>query len=55
VLMGFAQASDNMHAPNEKFFLPNLFRGIDTIISFLKNVAELRIKNKKQVDVSSYY
>lgn len=41
VLMGFAQASDNMHAPNEKFYLPNLFRGIETSAWFIKNVAAL--------------
>ena len=31
VLMGFAQAGDNMHAPDERFYLPNFFKGIRTI------------------------
>lgn len=39
ILMGFALASDNMHAPNERFYLPNLFRGIKTSLYFMKNVA----------------
>ena len=42
VLMGFALASDNMHAPNEKFYLPNLFRGIRTSIQFIKNVSTIK-------------
>jgi acetylornithine deacetylase/succinyl-diaminopimelate desuccinylase-like protein len=39
VLMGFALPDDRPHAPNERFFLPNFFRGIETSIHFL---AELR-------------
>ena len=35
VLMGFALPDDQMHAPNERFYLPNFFRGIDTSIWFL--------------------
>ncbi|MBV9963190.1 MAG: dipeptidase [Parafilimonas sp.] len=53
VLMGFAQASDNMHAPDEKFYLPNFFRGIDTIIKFIQNVALLN--NKKHLHEAAYY
>jgi acetylornithine deacetylase/succinyl-diaminopimelate desuccinylase-like protein len=34
VLMGFALPDDRMHAPNEKFYLGNFFRGIDTCIWF---------------------
>jgi acetylornithine deacetylase/succinyl-diaminopimelate desuccinylase-like protein len=36
VLMGFAQAGDNMHAPNEKFYLPNFFKGMDTVKLFIQ-------------------
>jgi acetylornithine deacetylase/succinyl-diaminopimelate desuccinylase-like protein len=39
VLMGFALASDNMHAPNERFYLPNLIRSIRTSIHFIKIVS----------------
>jgi acetylornithine deacetylase/succinyl-diaminopimelate desuccinylase-like protein len=35
VLMGFALPDDRIHAPNEKFHLPNFFRGIATCIWFL--------------------
>jgi len=38
VMMGFALGSDNLHAPNERFYLPNLFRGIHTSIEFIKTV-----------------
>ncbi|HEX7848019.1 MAG TPA: dipeptidase [Chitinophagaceae bacterium] len=40
VLMGFALGSDNMHAPNERFYLPNLDRGIQTIIEFARQVSK---------------
>ncbi len=39
VLMGFALPDDRIHAPNEKFHLPNFFRGIHTCIRFLAEVA----------------
>jgi acetylornithine deacetylase/succinyl-diaminopimelate desuccinylase-like protein len=39
VLMGFALPDDNMHAPNEKFHLPNFYRGIATSIWFLNGIA----------------
>jgi acetylornithine deacetylase/succinyl-diaminopimelate desuccinylase-like protein len=35
VLMGFALPDDRIHAPNEKFHLPNFYRGIETSIWFL--------------------
>ena len=38
VLMGFGLPDDNVHAPNEKFRLANLFRGIETSIAFLEEV-----------------
>ena len=38
VLMGFALPGDRMHAPNERFFLPNFLRGIETAIWFLAEV-----------------
>ncbi len=38
VLMGFALPDDRMHAPNEKFHLPNFYNGIATSICFLANV-----------------
>lgn len=38
VLMGFALPDDRMHAPNEKFHLPNFYHGIATAIWFLAEV-----------------
>ncbi len=39
VLMGFALPDDGRHAPNEKFHLPNFFKGIATSIHFLAQMA----------------
>jgi acetylornithine deacetylase/succinyl-diaminopimelate desuccinylase-like protein len=41
VLMGFALPDDRVHAPNEKFHLPNFFRGIDTSIWYMAAAAKL--------------
>lgn len=38
VLMGFALPDDRIHGPNEKFHLPNFYRGIKTSISFLSEI-----------------
>ena len=35
VLMGFGLPDDRIHAPNERFYLPNYYRGIETSIHFL--------------------
>ncbi len=40
VLMGFGLPDDRLHAPNEKFHLPNFFRGIEAVIRFLELVGE---------------
>jgi acetylornithine deacetylase/succinyl-diaminopimelate desuccinylase-like protein len=42
VLMGFALPDDRIHAPNEKFHLPNFYNGIATCIWFLAAAAKLR-------------
>jgi acetylornithine deacetylase/succinyl-diaminopimelate desuccinylase-like protein len=41
VLMGFALPDDGAHAPNEKFHLPNFYRGIETSIWFMTVAAKL--------------
>jgi len=41
VLMGFALPDDRIHAPNEKFHLPNLYRGIATCIEFMEQVGKM--------------
>jgi len=39
VLMGFGLPNDNLHAPNEKFHLPNFYNGIRASIAFLHELA----------------
>jgi acetylornithine deacetylase/succinyl-diaminopimelate desuccinylase-like protein len=39
LLLGFGLPDDNLHAPNEKQYLPNFFKGIDTYISFSHHAA----------------
>lgn len=40
VLMGFGLPDDNLHAPNEKFHVPNLWRGIEAVARFFAKVGE---------------
>ena len=35
ILMGFGLPDDNLHAPNEKFHLPNFYKGIHAVTVFL--------------------
>jgi acetylornithine deacetylase/succinyl-diaminopimelate desuccinylase-like protein len=39
VMMGFGLPDDNLHAPNEKLYLPNFFRGIDAVMRYLEVLA----------------
>jgi acetylornithine deacetylase/succinyl-diaminopimelate desuccinylase-like protein len=41
VMLGYALADDGMHAPNERFLLLNLVRGIQTSILFLDELARV--------------
>jgi acetylornithine deacetylase/succinyl-diaminopimelate desuccinylase-like protein len=41
VLLGLALPDDRAHAPNERFHLPNLWQGIDTLVWFLLEAAQL--------------
>lgn len=36
VLMGFGLPDDNIHAPNEKLYLPNYYRGIEAVARYLE-------------------
>ncbi|MEO8287635.1 MAG: dipeptidase [Chloroflexota bacterium] len=40
VLMGFGLPDDNLHAPNEKMKLDNVFKGIDASTLFMRKLAE---------------
>jgi acetylornithine deacetylase/succinyl-diaminopimelate desuccinylase-like protein len=39
VMMGFGLPDDNLHAPNEKFHIPNFYRGIESICLFFEKLA----------------
>ena len=41
VLMGFGLPDDHIHAPNEKFYLPNFYKGIATSIWYLALATKL--------------
>jgi acetylornithine deacetylase/succinyl-diaminopimelate desuccinylase-like protein len=40
VMMGFGLPDDNLHAPNEKFHLPNFYGGIEAVGRFLQLLGE---------------
>lgn len=41
ILMGFGLPDDRLHSPNEKFHLPNLYKGIETAIYFMAALGDL--------------
>jgi acetylornithine deacetylase/succinyl-diaminopimelate desuccinylase-like protein len=52
VLMGFALPDDRMHAPNEKFHIPNFYKGIETSIWFMDALAKLNRKHRGRDSVA---
>ena len=38
VMMGFGLPDDRIHSPNERFHLPNFFRGIDAVVRYLETL-----------------
>jgi len=46
VLMGFGLPDDRIHGPNEKFHLPNFFRGIETSSLFLAELGASRSERR---------
>ena len=40
VMMGLGLPDDNLHAPNEKFHIPNFYRGIESICLFFEKLGE---------------
>jgi acetylornithine deacetylase/succinyl-diaminopimelate desuccinylase-like protein len=40
VLMGFGLPDDNLHAPNEKFHLPNFYRGMEAVALYLETLGK---------------
>jgi hypothetical protein len=41
ILLGLALPDDGAHAPNERFHLPTLWQGSDTLVWFLAEAAQL--------------
>ncbi|MFN2249667.1 MAG: dipeptidase [Candidatus Promineifilaceae bacterium] len=41
VMTGFGLPNDRIHSPNERFYLPNFYKGVETIIHFLNQYADL--------------
>src|SRR5260370_164364 len=41
VMMGFGLPDDNLHAPNEKMYLPNFYRGIEAVRRYLEVLGQL--------------
>ena len=42
VMMGFGLPDDNLHAPNEKFHLPNFYRGMEVLARYLELLGKLK-------------
>jgi acetylornithine deacetylase/succinyl-diaminopimelate desuccinylase-like protein len=40
ILMGFGLPDDRAHSPNEKFHLPNFYKGIETVLHFMDFLGE---------------
>ena len=38
VMMGFGLPDDNLHAPNERLYLPNFHRGIIAVVKYLESL-----------------
>jgi acetylornithine deacetylase/succinyl-diaminopimelate desuccinylase-like protein len=53
VLMGFALPDDRLHGPNEKFHLPNFYRGIETALYFLENISRKLTRPRSIVTLPS--
>ncbi len=44
VMTGFGLPDDNLHAPNEKVYLPNVYRGIEAIARYWVRLGERTVK-----------
>lgn len=54
VLMGFALPDDRMHAPNERFYLPNFFNGITTCVYFLDEIGKRLVPRHQPRGISTW-
>jgi acetylornithine deacetylase/succinyl-diaminopimelate desuccinylase-like protein len=53
VLMGFGLADDRIHAPNERFYLPNFRSGIETSIWFLSEMGAPHVRGHEPIGGAS--
>ncbi len=40
IMLGFGLPDDNLHSPNERFYLPNFYNGIETVIRYLVEISK---------------
>jgi acetylornithine deacetylase/succinyl-diaminopimelate desuccinylase-like protein len=40
ILMGFGLPDDNLHSPDERFYLPNFYNGIEAVIRYLVEIGK---------------
>lgn len=40
IMLGFGLPDDNLHSPNERFYLPNFYNGIETVIRYLVEIGK---------------
>ncbi len=40
IMLGFGLPDDNLHSPNERFFLPNFYKGIETVIRYFDEIGK---------------
>ncbi len=40
IMMGFGLPDDNLHSPNERFYLPNFYNGIEAVIRYLAEIGK---------------
>ena len=40
IMLGFGLPDDNLHSPNERFYLPNFYKGIETVIRYFVEIGK---------------
>ncbi len=40
IMLGFGLPDDNLHSPNERFYLPNFYKGIETVIRYFDEIGK---------------
>ncbi len=40
IMLGFGLPDDNLHSPDERFYLPNFYNGIDAVIRYLAEIGK---------------